>query len=252
MSSVTQKEMKKLCMKNGRYCAMCHTELIVKNRENNSETIIAKIAHIKGENPGKGKKTSSARYDPSMNDKERNSSENLLLICGNCHTKIDDQPVVYSTKKLQQIKDDYELWVSQRIKTEINGITFSELDIVTKFLSSGQAVSSNSYTIIPPKDKIMKNGLSKKSEHLIMMGMTQVKQVTEFIDKCPDADFGDRLKVGFVNEYNKLKDKESLSGDDLFNSLLDFASGGAMDFKRKAAGLAVLVYLFEKCEVFEK
>jgi len=84
------------------------------------------------------------------------------------------------------------------------------------------------------------------------MGMTQVKQVAEFIDKCPDVYFGERLKERFVLEYNKLLDEENLEGDDLFNSLLDFASQGTTEFTQRAAGLAVLVYLFERCEVFEK
>lgn len=243
---INEKEMKKVCMKNGRFCAMCHTELILSNPGTNRESIIAELAHIRGRKPG------SARYDPTMNDGERDASENILLLCTNCHKKIDDQPEVYTTKKLQQIKNEYELWVSQRLKNAIVNITFSELNIVTKFLSSGQAITSDSYIIVPPKDKIRKNGLSQNSEHLIMMGMTQVKQVAEFIDKCPDIDFGDRLKIGFVVEYEKLKNEESLLGDDLFNSLLDFASGGATDFKQRAAGLAVLVYLFEKCEVFER
>ena len=33
---------------------------------------------------------------------------------------------------------------------------------------------------------------------------------------------------------------------------LVFTGGNKGDFLRQAAGLAVLVYLFEKCEVFEK
>lgn len=53
-------------------------------------------------------------------------------------------------------------------------------------------------------------------------------------------------------EYERLKNAELMSGDELFNGLLDFASLGATDFKQRAAGLTVLVYLFEKCEVFEK
>ena len=85
-----------------------------------------------------------------------------------------------------------------------------------------------------------------------MMGMTQVRQVADFINRCPDMEFGDRLSQGFVKEYDRLKNTEIMSGDDLFNSLLDFASAGITDFKQRAGGLAVLVYLFEKCEVFEK
>lgn len=138
------------------------------------------------------------------------------------------------------------------MKKEIINVTFSELNVVTKYLVSGQFISDDSYAIIPPKEKIKKNELSSTTEQLITMGLIQVKQVSQFIEKCPDIEFGERLKQGFIMEYKRLKNEECLKGDDLFNALLDFASGRSNNFTNKAAGLSVLVYLFEKCDVFEK
>lgn len=137
-------------------------------------------------------------------------------------------------------------------KKEVINVTFSELNVVTKYLVSGQFTPSDSYIIIPPKEKIKKNELSSEIEQLITMGLTQVKQVGNFINNCPDMEFGEHLKQGFVVEYERLRNEERLRGDDLFNSLLDFASNGSNDFRNRAAGLSILVYLFEKCEVFEK
>ena len=80
-----------------------------------------------------------------------------------------------------------------------------------------------------------------------------MKQVGDFSSKIPDIDFGEHLKEGFVSKiYQRLKNVEKLSGDMLFNALFEFATKGCNDFKQRAAGLSVLVYLFEKCEVFEK
>jgi len=246
MGFVDNKEIKKLCMKNGRYCAICRSELIIKDESTDRETIVAVMAHIKGKKPG------SARYDPNMSQKERDSEDNLILVCPTCHKKIDDQPETYTANKLLQIKTEYEKWVGERIQSAIIDVTFAELAVVTKYVASGQASQIESYTIIPPRNKIRKNGLSQRVTDLITMGMTQVKQVGEFIDRCPDIDFGDRLKEGFVAEYERLKNEEKYQGDDLFFCLLDFASRGTTNFPEKAAGLAILVYLFEKCEVFEK
>jgi endogenous inhibitor of DNA gyrase (YacG/DUF329 family) len=246
MSPVDNREIKKLCMKNGKYCAICHVNLIVENQAHSYDTIVAEVAHIKG------KKLGSARYDPNMSKKERDSEDNLILVCPTCHKKIDDQPETYTANKLLQIKTEYEKWVGERIQAAIIDVSFAELAVVTKYVASGQASQIESYNIIPPRDKIRKNGLSQKVTDLITMGMTQVKQVAEFIDRCPDIDFGNRLKEGFVAEYERLKNEEKYQGDDLFFGLLDFASKGTTDFPEKAAGLAILVYLFEKCEVFEK
>ena len=204
------------------------------------------MAHIKGEKP------QAARYDPDMTDEERSSYDNRILLCKNHHKMVDDQPDTYTVEILHQIKNEHEAWVRQTLEAEVVNVTFAELSVVTCYLVSGQASISDSYTIVPPKEKIQKNKLSSVTQGSITMGMTQVKQVRDFITKCPDLEFGERLKQGFVDEYKRLRDEEKLVGDELFDRLLDFACQGFRSFKEKAAGLAVLVYLFEMCEVFEK
>ena len=168
-----------------------------------------------------------------------------------CHKKIDGQKNTYTVEKLHQIKREHEKWVLESTENQIVDITFSELDLVTKYLISEQIPTEESYILIPPKEKIQKNELSSSTERLITMDLTQVKQVEQFIDKSPDMQFGERLKTGFIDEYKKWKGK-GLKGDELFTALLDFARGSEVDFKKRAAGLTVLVYLFEKCEVFER
>lgn len=59
------------------------------------------IAHIRGLLPG------SARHDPSYNDP--NCFENLILVCPNHHTTIDDlQPDRYTTDLLEEMKAVHE------------------------------------------------------------------------------------------------------------------------------------------------
>ena len=246
--TISPREQRVLCTKSGNRCAMpdCRKVLVVAKTEKDRESFVAVMAHIKGENSG------SARYDASMPEKDRNLYDNLILVCPGCHKIIDDQPNTYTVEKLHEIKSQHEKWHLDSTEKEIINITFAELKVVTNFLISGQVEPSISYEVIPPKEKIKKNELSASVEQLITMGMTQVKQVGSYISKSPDIEFGDRLSKGFVTEYERLKTEEKLKGDDLFNALLDFASVKSNDFKEKAAGLAVLVYLFEKCEVFEK
>lgn len=245
--NISSKDQRILCTKSGNRCAMpqCRKELVIAKTENDPPVIIGEMAHIKGEKPG------TARYDPNMTNNERNCYDNRIFVCRDCHKIIDDQPNTYTVEKLHEIKKQHENWVIESTKKEVINVTFAELSVVTKYLVSGQFMPSDSYTVVPPRDKIRKNILSSTTEQLIIMGITQVRQVSSFIDKCPDIEFGERLRQGFVEEYERLKNEEGLVGDDLFNALLDFSSGGSNDFRNRAAGLAVLVYLFEKCEVFE-
>lgn len=247
-SSISTRDQKILCTKSGNRCAMpnCKKELVVDGNDEDRSSLIAEIAHIKGEKLG------SARYDPKMPYEDRNKHENLIFVCPSCHKKIDDQPNTYTTEKLVEIKRQHEQWIIESTRSEMTNITFAELSVVTQYLISGQANNGDSLTLITPKDKINKNGLSQTVEQFILMGMTQVRQVGHFIEQCPDIEFADRLTQGFVAEYSRLKNTEQIGGDDLFSAIHDYASGQSTDFKQRAAGLAVLVYFFEKCEIFEK
>jgi hypothetical protein len=245
---IKPRDQKILCYKSYNRCAIpeCRKELVLDKAESDNNSIIGMIAHIVGENEG------SARYDALFPEDKRNGNDNLIMVCANCHKMIDDQPDKYTVERLHRIKKEHEEWAQKSLKSQVINVTYVELSVVTSYLMSGQASNDENYTIIPPKEKINKNALSSSIEQLIIMGLTQVKQVASFLENCPDMDFGKRLKESFVNEYNRLVTEEKLSGDDLFNGLLEFASGRSSDFKQKAAGLTVLVYLFEKCDVFEK
>ena len=64
-------------------------------------------------------------------------------------------------------------------------------------------------------------------------------------------DFPEKLKAGFSSEYDRLK-VLGYAGDVLFFSLFEFAGGKHSEHIKRAAALAVLAYLFQICEVFEK
>lgn len=206
---------------------------------------MAEIAHIAGNRPG------SSRFDPKMSEDDRNSASNLVVVCPNCHKKIDGDPATYTADRLRAIKKEHEEWVMKSTEESMHQVSFAELDNITKYLMENASDEAPSYALTHIRDKISKNRLSPSTRQLILMGTTQVKQVGGFIDKHPDDRFGERLAAGFARQY-EAETKKGLSGDDLFDALRQFASQGYRDFRHGAAGLAVLVYLFEKCEVFEK
>jgi hypothetical protein len=254
--TIKPNDAKILCTTSGNRCALpeCRKILVIEGNKNDPASLVANMAHIKGEKPGKENKSSSARYDETMEEIERNFYHNLILVCPSCHKIIDDQPNTYTVELLHKIKKAHEEWIINSTKNEVINVSFTELDIVTKHLIANQGVQSDSLILIPPKEKIAKNGLSNSIEQMILMGMTQVRQVANFVEKITaiDSDFTNRLINGFVSEYERLRNEEGIGGDDIFESLLEFSCGGSNDFKQKAAGLSILVYLFEKCEVFEK
>lgn len=67
-----------------------------------SEVVTGKVCHIKARKPG------GPRYDPSQNEEERHSFENLLLLCPVHHDIIDADPEFYTVERLIEIKSMHE------------------------------------------------------------------------------------------------------------------------------------------------
>lgn len=244
--SVSAREKNIVIAQSGNICAFpeCNQVLVVEE-DGSRSAIVGAVAHIKGENLG------AARYDENMSDDARNSSDNLIFLCQNHHKIVDDQPTVYTIEGLLEMKEFHKKWVIENTRKYLSDVTFAELEVVTKYLLSN-APTDNSIEIICPREKIKKNQLTAEVENEIISGMSRMKLVKDYINQSIDSEFGERLKQGFVDEYNRLTNEENLKGDKLFDSLLGFASNGNVDFKIKAAGLVILVYFFEQCDIFEK
>ena len=216
-SDIRASDLKILCARSGNHCALpnCHKILVEGETAHDVAEFVGFIAHIVGKNPG------SARYSDTMAPQEKRRHDNLILVCGSCHKIIDGQKNTYTVEELCRIKTEHEEWIRSSTEREMPNITFLELDLITKYLVSAQDQEAGSYVLTPPKEKILKNKLSSTTESLITTGLVQVKQVGEFIDKSPDMLFGSRLKVGFVQKYNRLR-SEGLNGDDLFAAMFSF------------------------------
>ena len=112
---------------------------------------------------------------------------------------------------------------------------------------------SSDFVALDPRAKMEKNNLTDRVHFLITLGFAKFKEVENYVEKIAllDSQFPERLKAGFIQEYNRLYEA-GIEGDSLFEALREFAYGRSGNFKQQAAGLAVLTYLFQKCEVFEK
>ncbi len=241
-----------LAFRSGDRCAFpgCPKNLTLDAPAGDGTLVTGEAAHMAGEQPN------SARYDSSMTDEQRNSYPNLIYLCQEHHTLIDDvkQRFNYPVTDLINMKAEHEKKVCDAIDNAFAGVGFKELaqavEWITK-ISPGE--QSQDYTIVPPDEKIKKNELSDKSRHIITMGLGVTKQVKDFVESEAqmDVDFPERLKCGFLEKYCGFR-KEGHRGDDLFDLMCAFAQRGFSDAIKRSAGLAVLIYLFEACEVFEK
>lgn len=218
---------------------------------------VGEAAHIAGEHDGKGKLKRSARYDSSMTDKERSHYKNLIYLCGTCHTIIDAVPqgeIDYPVNRLHKIKAEHEAKVRQAMLDAFSDVGFAELEEATQWATAiSPSTQSVDYSLLKVEDKIKKNELDDDARGVIAMGLGVAGEVSRYIESVAqtDAEYPERLKAGFLEEYWRLK-KEGFRGGDLFELMCRFAQKGFQRQAQRSAGLAVLIHLFEACEVFEK
>lgn len=239
-----------LWVSSGGMCSypLCPTYCIIEpTAEGDEHSLIGEIAHIFAYSNG------GPRPNPSMRTEEKNEYDNLILFCRNHHKEVDDQEKKYTVDKLRQWKNTIEeKHRSSRLKASIS---FGELDAVTKTIIANPSLSvSPDFRVIPPEEKMQRNSLTENVRGLLTLGYAQVPQVESYVTHVSmlDHTYPDRLVTGFLNEYYRLKNEYSFEGDELFNGMYYFASGRSLKVQEQVAGLAVLVYLFIKCDVFEK
>lgn len=64
--------------------------------------IVAEMGHIEGYSP------EWPRYNPNLPDKEKDSFDNLILLCRNCHSVVDKKESEYSVQYLKDLKIAHE------------------------------------------------------------------------------------------------------------------------------------------------
>ncbi len=239
-----------LAFRSGDRCAFpnCERTLSV-DGDHSNPVVLGEAAHIAGEKLG------AARYDESMSDEQRNHYSNLIYLCGDHHTQIDKQAGAFPADRLHSLKSQHETKVREAMAEAFAGVGFPELEEATRWITQVEppVQADQDFSLIPPDDKLKKNELGSSSRFIVTMGLSLAREVGTYVESVAqtDLDFPERLKVGFLNEYYRLR-KDGHVGDDLFDLMCRFSQRGLTEQARRYAGIAVLVYLFEACEVFDK
>ena len=238
-----------LAFRSGDRCAFpkCERTLSVDGEQSNP-VVTGEAAHIAGEKDG------AARYDKLMSEEQRNHYNNLIYLCGDHHTQIDKQAGEFSVERLLRLKSEHEAKVREAMAEAFAGVGFQELEEATKWIMQiqpGQA--SQDFSLIAPEDKLKKNALGNASRIIVTMGLSLAREVGAYVESVAqtDGDFPERLKAGFLTEYYRLR-RDGHVGDNLFDLMCRFAQRGLEEQARRSAGIAVLVYMFETCDVFDK
>lgn len=119
--SISEKTIKLLWSNAAGRCSFsdCNERLTVTQAAYSAPHTLGEMAHIKG------KKHGSNRYDETQTDDQRDSYENLILLCPNHHTRIDkpENEGIFTVDALMQMKMNHEASISRCLDSvEISNI----------------------------------------------------------------------------------------------------------------------------------
>src|SRR5713101_1981484 len=105
--AITTKTTKMLWGRAAGHCSMpgCRIPLLIDATETDDEALIGKICHMVAESP------EGPRGKSPLTREQRDTYENLILLCGNHHDEIDAQPGAFTLERLKDIKAEHERWV---------------------------------------------------------------------------------------------------------------------------------------------
>ncbi|EOC1534621.1 HNH endonuclease [Cronobacter turicensis] len=111
--SISDKSIKLLWSNAAGICSFrgCNEKLSVEEAAGVAPYTLGEMAHIKGNKPG------SNRYDIDQSSAERDSYENLILLCPTHHTLIDKLENVdrFNVELLHEMKQEHENFISNRL-----------------------------------------------------------------------------------------------------------------------------------------
>lgn len=164
-------------------------------------------------------------------------------------------------KQKNECESDLESHKQEKVsRTELAitmaSVTFEDLNFVIAALLKQQICVVNTqdnFCPTYPQEKMSKNGLTNDVKFLLETGLAKAHEVRHLIEnivKINFPDVPDKLKAALSAEYFKLVD-EGIQGDELFRRMNQFSSCHSSDLRWQVAGLAILCYFFEACDVFE-
>lgn len=195
----------------------------------------------------------------------------VVRLLGECELSLIDEtdPKTRSKLKTQisELKEEMsncqlDLDTLEETNTQRNSalmmakITYDDINFVITALLNQRAMPTNNqdnYQLTYPEEKMSKNDLTHEIRFVLGMGLAKAGEVRHFIEniaKISFPDLAERLKASLKAEYINLM-AAGIRGDELFNRLYIFSHQNSSSASRQSAGLAVLCYFFETCDVFE-
>ena len=262
--NINDKTIKRLYALSGNQCAFPNCNINFLSSE--SEINFSNICHIEAAEPG------GQRYNPTSNDDDRRSYENLILLCANHHLETDDV-IKYTPITLQEMKNNHEAKIFKLIsRSNILIKNPSALNTIISFI--GNRILDNTATEEPTNapdtsDKILYNNvilfkpiieeyavyqgkLNKLYEEIEKQGSTKKEYVLQ------------NIKTIYLKEKGKYKNFEDIkaNADTIFEKIenelwkiIDSSDNSILNLPIEVIKIGLLIIMidaFMRCNILEE
>jgi hypothetical protein len=148
---------------------------------------------------------------------------------------------------------DLESWFGPSLTLEANiHLGFQDLEAVLHHIRVASVATTSEVKDVS-RGKIEANLLSEAVAGFLKVGMQKSPLVEQFFEICTNPVYGEQIAYEFKKKYITLRNGvPQLHPDEIFGEIEVWAAGNVQKTPvHKAAVLAVMAYLFDKCEIFE-
>ncbi len=133
--------------------------------------------------------------------------------------------------------------------TGVNSLVLDDIVPLINELAQQDPVPGSEPLSAPSVEKLQRNSLSLSAMELLRVGRRKEHLVSRYLSSTVRIEIGERIAEAFRRRYAQLKG-QGYSPDVIFGNLQQYA-GASGEPTRQDAGLAVLSYFFERCDIFE-
>lgn len=208
--TLKQSTIKRLYALSGNQCAHpgCQNRLITPETEQSDAAVVNHICHIYARSDG------GPRNNPGLTEEERDSYDNLILLCAHHHVIVDKQPDTYTAEILKRWKQEHEVKRRHSNRIPVQVLTeIVEQDVNRHRRRLAFEDSDGIDTALSLAYQLTKGDYSTGSDRVRMIGLAWCIRVLSAGDKLDDAEryLGAARKFGSYTEI-KIASAMTLAG----------------------------------------
>jgi hypothetical protein len=137
------------------------------------------------------------------------------------------------------------------VRADFLSLRYEDITPILTYVAGGRPHTDSEVRPVP-RGKLRHNRLGDDVRSLLTTGMSRAALVKEYLNRCPDKGLAAIVSASFRHRYEAHK-RSGGAPDDIFHLLqVDVQGPFVQRPSQAAAALAVLAYLFEECDIFER